>query len=117
VAGYLAHAGLGRQFWPFVSTHSALELPALVLAVGAGLHLGWQLLAPGRRSRRRALGDGAREAMPLVYGAALMDLLAAGIEAFWSANALVPAALKLAAAAILWTAVAGYCLLSGRRHA
>ena len=117
VAGYLSQAGLGRQFWPFVSTHSALELPALVLAGAAGLHLGWQLLAPGRRSRLRALGDAVREGLPLVYGAALMDLLAAAIEAFWSANALVPVPLKLAAAALLWTGVLGYAMLAGRRHA
>jgi uncharacterized membrane protein SpoIIM required for sporulation len=117
VAGYLAHAGLGRQFWPFVATHSALELPALVLAGAAGLHLGWALLAPGRRSRGQALAAAAREGMPLVYGAALMDGLAACIEAFWSASALVPPAVKLAAGALLWTAMAGYFLLAGRRRA
>jgi uncharacterized membrane protein SpoIIM required for sporulation len=117
VAGHLAHAGLGPQFWPFVATHSALELPALVLAGGAGLHLGWALLAPGRRTRARALREAAREGMPLVYGAALMDTLAACIEAFWSASALVPAALKLGAGALLWAAVAGYFLFAGRRRA
>jgi uncharacterized membrane protein SpoIIM required for sporulation len=117
VAGFLTHVGLGRQFWPFVATHSALELPALVLAGGAGLHLGWALLAPGRRSRLQALAAAAREGMPLVYGAALMDGLAACIEAFWSASALVPPALKLGAGAVLWTAMAGYFLLAGRRHA
>ena len=116
VAGHLAHAGLGAQFWPFVATHSALELPALVLAGAAGLNLGWALLAPGRRSRARALVEAAREGMPLVYGAALMDAMAACIEAFWSASALVPAALKLAVAALLWSAMAGYFLLAGRRH-
>lgn len=117
VAGYLAHAGLGRQFWPFVATHSALELPALVLSGAAGLHLGWALLAPGRRSRLQALGAATREGMPLVYGAALMDALAACIEAFWSASALVPPAVKLVAAALLWSAMASYFLLAGRRHA
>jgi uncharacterized membrane protein SpoIIM required for sporulation len=117
VAGYLAHAGLGPQFWPFVATHSALELPALVLSGAAGLRLGWALLAPGRRSRLQALVAAAREGMPLVYGAALMDALAACIEAFWSASALVAPALKLAVAALLWTAMAGYFLLAGRRHA
>jgi uncharacterized membrane protein SpoIIM required for sporulation len=117
VAGHLSQAGLGPQFWPFVATHSALEMPALVLAGGAGLHLGWSLLAPGRRTRARALAEAARDGLPLVYGAALMDVLAALIEAFWSANGLLPPALKLAAAALLWTAVAGYFLGAGRRHA
>jgi hypothetical protein len=46
-----------------------------------------------------------------------MDALAACIEALWSASALVPGAVKLGAAALLWTAVAGYFLLAGRRRA
>ncbi len=117
VAGHLAQAGLGAQFWPFVATHSALELPSLVLAGGAGLHLGWSLLAPGRRSRRRALEEAAQDAMPLVFGAALMDVLAACLEAFWSANPLVPAPVKLGAGAVLWAAVAAYFLLAGRGRA
>jgi uncharacterized membrane protein SpoIIM required for sporulation len=115
-AGYLTQAGLGAQFWPFVCTHSAFELPALVLAGAAGLHLGWALLAPGRRSRSAALAAAARDGIPLVYGAALMDLLAACIEAFWSASARVPPALKLGTAAALWTAVLAYLLLAGRHR-
>ena len=113
-AGYLTEAGLGPQFWPFVATHSALELTALVLAGGAGLHLGWALLAPGRRTRATALLEAARQGLPLVYGAALMDVLAAGIEAFWSASARVPPGLKLGAAAVLWPAVLAYLALAGR---
>jgi hypothetical protein len=55
--------------------------------------------------------------MPLVYGAALMDALAACLEAFWSASALVPPAVKLAAGGLLWAAMGTYFLLAGRRHA
>lgn len=117
VAGHLAAAGLGPQFWPFVITHSALELPALVLAGAAGLHLGWALLAPGRRSRRRALAEATRDGLPLVWGALLLDTLAACLEAFWSANPAVPAPVKLGAGAVLWLLTAAYFLLAGRRHA
>lgn len=117
VAGHLAAAGLGPQFWPFVATHSAFELPALVLAGAAGLHLGWAVLAPGRRSRRRALAEAARDGLPLVWGAALLDALAACLEAFWSANPAVPAAVKLGAGAALWLLVGAYVLLAGRRRA
>jgi uncharacterized membrane protein SpoIIM required for sporulation len=117
VAGHLTQVGLGRQFWPFVCTHSALELPALALAGGAGLHLGWALLAPGRRSRRRALAEAARDGIPVVYGAAAMTVLAAAIEAFWSASGSVPVPAKLTAGALLWAGVASYFLLAGRRRA
>ncbi|MGA2079826.1 MAG: stage II sporulation protein M [Holophaga sp.] len=115
-AGHLVQAGLGRQFWPFVATHTALELPSLVLAGGAGLHLGWALLAPGRRTRARALLEAARDALPLVYGAALLDLGAACIEAFWSASPQVPPPVKLGTGAALWLLVAAYFLLAGRRR-
>lgn len=117
VAGWLTHAGLGGNFWSFVVTHSALELPSLVLSGGAGLHLGWSLLAPGRRTRRQALREGVAEALPVVTGAALMDVLAAALEAFWSSSAALPPAVKYAAGGFLWTAVLAYFLLAGRRHA
>jgi uncharacterized membrane protein SpoIIM required for sporulation len=117
VAGHLWAAGLGPQFWPFVATHSAFELPALVLAGAAGLHLGWAILAPGRRSRRQALADAARDGLPLVWGAALLDTLAACLEAFWSANPALPAPVKLGAGAGLWLLTVAYFLLAGRRRA
>ncbi len=113
-AGYLTHQGLGRNFWSFVATHSALELTSLVIAGGAGLLLGWSLLFPGRRSRRQALILAAKEGLVLVMGSALMDVGAAAFEAFWSSSALVPVALKFTAAAILWTLVLTYFLFVGR---
>lgn len=113
-AGYLTHQGLGRNFWSFVATHSALELTSLVIAGGAGLLLGWSLLFPGRRSRRQALILAAKEGLVLVMGSALMDVGAAAFEAFWSSSSLVPVALKFTAAAILWTLVLTYFLFVGR---
>lgn len=115
--GWLTHAGLGANFWSFVVTHSALEIPSLILSGAAGLHMGWALLAPGRRTRGQALRKAVKEALPLVYGAALMDVGAASLEAFWSSSALVPQAIKFGAGAVLWTAVLTYFLFAGRRHA
>ncbi|HEU4951117.1 MAG TPA: stage II sporulation protein M [Holophagaceae bacterium] len=114
VAGYLTHQGLGRNFWSFVATHSALELTSLVIAGGAGLLLGQALLFPGRRSRSQALRRAAKEGLILAMGSALMDVGAAGIEAFWSSSALIPVAVKLSAAGGLWTLVLGYFALAGR---
>src|SRR5690348_18037882 len=45
----------GGPFWRFVAGHSPFELTALVIAGGAGLHLGLTLLAPGRQRRGPAL--------------------------------------------------------------
>lgn len=115
VAGHLTRVGLGSTFWPFVATHSALELPALVLAGAAGLQMGGALLAPGRRRRLDALREATAACAPLVYGAALMDVGAALLEAFWSASALVPPTMKFAAGGTLWALMFLYFALAGRR--
>lgn len=115
VAGFLTHQGLGRNFWSFVATHSALELTSLVIAGGAGLLLGRALVFPGRRSRRQAVVMAAREGLVLVMGSAVMDVGAAGFEAFWSSSAAIPVAAKVSVAAGLWTLTMGYFLFAGRR--
>ena len=117
VAGHLIRVGLGPSFGSFVATHSAFELPALILCGAAGLGLGAAVAAPGRRGRLHALQQAVRDHAGLVYAAAFLDLLAAGLEAFWSASAAVPPGAKLAAGAALWTAGAAYVLFAGRRHA
>lgn len=114
VGGYLQAHGLGHNFWPFVATHSAFELTAIVIAGAAGLRLGHALLAPGRLTRRAALRAAAADGAVLVGGAALMLMGAAVLEAFWSSARWVPVPAKLALAALCWAGVAAYCSLAGR---
>lgn len=114
VAGHLTRVGLGKNFWSFVITHSALEVTALVLAGAAGLGLGYSLLAPGRYSRREALRKAGSETLPLILGAGAMTGLAAFLEAFWSASAAIPPSVKFAAGGGLWALVAAYFLFAGR---
>lgn len=116
-AGHLTHVGHIETFWGFVAGHSAPELTAIVLSGAAGLKLGWALIAPRRRTRLRALRDASRDAVRLVYGAALLFLLAAFIEAFWSSMASIPVMTKYIAGVVLWLLLWGYLLAAGRRHA
>ncbi|BDU77262.1 stage II sporulation protein M [Mesoterricola sediminis] len=116
-AGWVTHAGLGRNFWSFVVTHSALELPSLILSGAAGLAVGWALWAPGRRTRGEALRAAVVQAMPLVIGAALMDVAAAALEAFWSSSAAVPPAVKFTTGGVLWALMLVYFLAAGRTRA
>ncbi|MGD2139571.1 MAG: stage II sporulation protein M [Burkholderiales bacterium] len=116
IAGYLTSAGLGGTFWPFVAGHSAMELSAIVLSGAAGLKLGFALVAPGTRSRKAALIEAARPAIRIMYGAALMFMLAAFIEGFWSPFKLVSPQIKYAAGSALWIAVLGYFTFGGRRR-
>ena len=117
VAGYFSGANFTEPFWSFVAGHSAMELTAIMLSGAAGLKMGTALIAPGRRSRKAALMEAARPAVRLMYGAALMFVIAAFIEGFWSPLTLFPAATKYTVGIIMWILVIGYFLFAGRRNA
>ena len=114
IAGHLTNQGFGVTFWPFVVGHGSFELTAIVLSGVAGMRLGLSLVAPGPYTRGQALRNAARGSLVLVYGAAGMLLVAAVIEAFWSANAVFPALVKYGVGAALWGLVALYLLGAGR---
>jgi uncharacterized membrane protein SpoIIM required for sporulation len=115
VAGHLARAGSAKPFFGFVVAHSAFELTAMLLAGAAGMRLGLALVAPGPRTRLSAVRAAAGQSLPIISGAALMLVIAAGIEAFWSPRVL-PLALKLSVGGALWTLVALWLSLAGRAH-
>jgi len=117
VGGYLTERGLGVTFYPFVATHSAFELTAIVLAGAAGLRLGHSLLIPGRSTRLDSLVAATRRCTVLLYGSTVMLVIAAGIEAFWSSAPWLPPGIKYGVAALCWLAVLGYLTLQGRRRA
>ena len=54
-AGLYASTGQGAQLLAFVAPHGVLELSAIAIAGGAGLHLASALLLPGELTRREAL--------------------------------------------------------------
>jgi uncharacterized membrane protein SpoIIM required for sporulation len=114
VAGYLTARGLSQTFYPFIATHSAFELTAIVLSGAAGLRIGHSLLAPGRLARPHSLVLATRECAVLLYGVTAMLLIAAAVEAFWSSAIWLPAAAKYAVAACCWTAALAYFALQGR---
>jgi uncharacterized membrane protein SpoIIM required for sporulation len=114
IAGYVTERGFGPTFYSFVATHSAFELTAIVLSGAAGMRLGHAIWFPGRHTRVQSLVIAARESIVIIYGAALLLLLAAGVEAFWSSAGAVPHWLKYTVATVCWTAVIAYLSLQGR---
>lgn len=112
-AGHLTRLDYVDTFWTFVSGHGPYELTAIAISGAAGLLLGKALLAPGGRSRLAALRANARDAIVLVGGAALMLLLAAVVEAFWSSGG-APGPLKYGVGIAGWVLVALYLTLAGR---
>lgn len=112
-AGYVNHACDPESFWSFVSGHSSFELLGMVLSGMAGMRLGLAILRPGRLPRVRALVEASKEAMPLIYGAALLTSLAAVVEGFWSAQG-ISSALKYTVGIIGWVLHIAYFSSVGR---
>ena len=117
VAGYLTQVGYSETFWSFVAGHSSPELLAIVLSGAAGLRLGLALISPGGLSRKSALVAAARPAVRLMYGAALMFVFAAFVEAFWSPLTEVPFDVKIGVGLGGWALALAYFLLAGRSRA
>jgi uncharacterized membrane protein SpoIIM required for sporulation len=117
VAGYLTEMGYRDTFWSFVAGHSAPELLAIVLSGAAGLKMGLALISPGGLTRKSALMAAAKPAVRLMYGAALMFMFAAFVEAFWSPIRTIPFEGKIAAGLAGWALALAYFALAGRSHA
>lgn len=115
VAGYLSQLGFTQTFWPFVSGHSAFELTAIVISGTAGLLLAMAIFAPARLTRSQALVEAGKKSVVLVSGAAVMLLVAAFIEAYWSSSSAVPAEIKYTVAAAMWLFVIWFLAFSKRR--
>jgi uncharacterized membrane protein SpoIIM required for sporulation len=113
ILGYVAAHGGGDNIGTFVIGHGSLELGAIVLCGGAGLTLGWSIVAPGPSTRVASLQRAAREIVVIVFGAAVMLLAAAAVEGFWSASS-VPSTVKRAVGAVLFVLLASYVALAGR---
>jgi uncharacterized membrane protein SpoIIM required for sporulation len=113
IGGYVVSQGNAPRFLSFVVSHGSFELTAIAVAGGAGLMLGNAILHPGERSRIEALRVRGLEAVQIACGAAVMLVVAALIEAFWSPSG-VPAGVKYAVGAGLWLLVFLYLSLAGR---
>ena len=117
VAGYLTQVGYSQTFWSFVAGHSSPELLAIVISGAAGLRLGLALVSPGGLSRKSALMAAAKPAVRLMYGAALMFMFAAFVEAFWSPITDLPFQVKVGVGLAGWGLALAYFLLAGRGRA
>ena len=110
IAGYVASLGYGGTFFPFVATHSAFELTAIVLCGAGGLRIGQSVLLPGRLTRVASLELAARQTSLIVFGAAVMLVIAAAIEAFWSSAPWVTPTAKYVCAGFCWILVLSFFL-------
>lgn len=101
-------------FWSFVITHASFEITGLLLSAMAGMRMGLALIHPGRRSCGHALYAAGQTMFPVIVGAALLTVLAAFVEAFWSAAPQIPDSVKYAVGALCWTLVIAFFTFAGR---
>jgi uncharacterized membrane protein SpoIIM required for sporulation len=113
IMGYVIGQGAGLNLFSFVVGHSTFELGAIVISGAAGLAMGWSLVSPGELTRLASLQRAARDVVVIVAGAAVMLLMAAMIEGFWSGSAM-PAEVKWAFGGLSFVAVILYLALAGR---
>ena len=77
-----ASRGLAVEFIGWLSIHGTTELLAILLAGGAGLHIGRALGFPGPRSHIVALGEAGRRAAQVMVGVIVMLICAGLLEGF-----------------------------------
>lgn len=85
VIGAACHQyGMSLALWSFVAPHGSLELPAILIAGGAGLRLGHAMLFPGALRWKDSVARGGVDAARLVSGIIPMLVVAGTLEGFFS---------------------------------
>lgn len=88
--------------WSFVAPHGSLELPAILIAGGAGFRLGHAMLFPGALRWKDSVARGGIEATRLVSGVIPMLVVAGTLEGFFSPSH-APVWLKFTVGGMLFT--------------
>jgi uncharacterized membrane protein SpoIIM required for sporulation len=113
VTGYVMTTGGGTNIWTFMCGHGPWEITAIFISGGAGLQMGYSLIATEGLTRFASMKRHLRSIVAQVVGAAAMLTIAAAIEGFWSPSAL-PNEVKWAFGAINLTIVVLFLSLGGR---
>jgi len=115
IGGHLISIGYWKTFIPFIIAHGAFELTAIVFCAYAGLLLGYSFFVTKGLSRGASIRKAGEDALPIIAGSALMLVIAAVIEAFWSSKHLYPIQLRIGTGIGFWILVLLYFLLAGRK--
>jgi uncharacterized membrane protein SpoIIM required for sporulation len=113
-AGHIINLGFKETFFSFIIGHSSFELTAIIFSAYAGLLMGYRFFVTAGLSRGASLRRGGREALPIITGAALLLVIAAAIEAFWSSQVPVKAELRFIIGGLGWVLLALYFAVAGR---
>ncbi|MDR1429385.1 MAG: stage II sporulation protein M, partial [Spirochaetaceae bacterium] len=115
-AALMVNKNLGETFFPFVIGHSSFELTAIVLSAFAGLSLGYRLFVTQGLTRAASIRRAGKTAIPIIGGSAILLVLAAAIEAFWSSRHTLPVLVRYGAGTANWILLFAYFILAGRKQ-
>lgn len=95
------------SMWAGILPHGVCELSAIFICGGAGLCIGWALIAPGERSRKDALVVAGKDACKMMVGTIPLFIIAGIIEGNVSHSSL-PHFVKFTLAAVQFIALMFY---------
>jgi uncharacterized membrane protein SpoIIM required for sporulation len=113
-AGVMFAYGKGDVFFSFITPHGLLELTSIFVAGAAGLRIFWAWIAPGARTRARALAEDGRALFTVAIGLVISLFVSGIIEGFVTPSAL-PVWAKIAIGALALALFLVYMLVVGRR--
>jgi len=102
IAGACHQYSMSIPLWSFIAPHGSLELPAIIIAGGAGFRLGKAMLFPGEYRWKESVAKGGIEATRLVAGVIPMLVVAGCLEGFFSPSQ-APVWLKFTVGALLFS--------------
>ncbi len=105
------HAG---HFWGLILPHGMLELTAVFVAGGVGLHLFWSWVEPGDLTRSRSLARAGRTASTVALGLVAVLAVSGLIEAFVTPSPL-PTWARIGIGALAEAAFLAYVFVLGRQ--
>ena len=114
-AAHIINKGFAQTFFPFIIGHGSFELTAIILSAHAGLILGYRLFVTKGLTRQASLRIAGKTAIPLITGSAILLVIAAVIEAFWSSKHQFPITVRYCAGAAGWIFLYLYFIFAGRR--
>lgn len=106
--------GRAWEFWSYLLPHGMLELTAVFVAAGTGLHLFWSWVAPGPLTRLQSAAHAGRTAMAVAIGLVGVLFVSGILEGFVTPSPL-PGVVKLAIGAAALVGFLAYALVLGRR--
>lgn len=111
--GLFTHFGQAGKFWGLITPHGLIELTSVVIAGGAGLQVGWALVAPGDRKRSTALREEGRRAIVMIFGLVFSLACAGFIEGFVTGQPW-PTWFRVGIGVVVETAFVTYLVVRGR---